>query len=172
MQHLRKGAVNLIGLTTMDVHIVDFQALVAAAAVHLLLALPRDDEALRKILPDLAEAQQHPDVSPRQDDAVHTPAPSASAGHPGASSLPSVRITLTLPLTSQLVEPAAAVLALCGSVRPAPVAMFRSALLTPHWVERHMAMESLATYTRAVVDDSDLRSVVPAELQAQGTPPH
>ena len=78
-------------------------------------------------------------------------------------------VATLVPRVLQIAEAAAAVLAQCGSVRPAPVAMFRGVLLHPHWAERHIAMESLAAYMRAVVDDSDLRSVVPAELQAQGT---
>ena len=59
-------------------------------------------------------------------------------------------------------------LAQCATVRPAPVALFRSALLHASWAVRHAAMESLAAYTRAAVDDGDLRSVVPAELLAPG----
>ena len=69
----------------------------------------------------------------------------------------------------QLASAAAAVVAQCGTVRPPPLAFVRDTLLHQHWAVRHAAMEGLVAYTRAAVDDSDLRSVVPVELQAPGT---
>ena len=61
-QKLRRTAVNIIQLTADDLHIVPSLSGVTIAAVHLLLALPCDGEALRGALPGLSEGQRHPQV--------------------------------------------------------------------------------------------------------------
>ena len=69
----------------------------------------------------------------------------------------------------QVAQAAAAFAAKCGTLKPAPVSLFHGTLQHVHWAVRHAANESFAEYTRAAVDDGDLRTVVPAELLAEGS---
>ena len=111
LQQMREGAKNIIQYTAADVHIVDCLALVAAAAVHLLLALPRDDKALRAILPDLGEAQRQPgihEVGLLRVDVLPQPAPGATTF---AKRLPPLDLCRWSPLWCP---------AFCRSQRPLP----------------------------------------------------
>jgi len=182
LQKLRQTAMNIIQLTAHDLHIVPSLSVVTIAAVYLLLALPPDGEALRSVLPGLSEGQRHSQVRAYQRGCTCSSTKALTTAHQVVAIAPPSRsmscaVMLTV-LTSvptggmsclqQLASAAAAVVAQCGIVRPPPVAFVRASLLHQHWAVRHAAMQSLVAYTRAAVDDSDLRSVVPAELQASG----
>lgn len=183
LQKLRRTAVHIIQLTVDYLHIVPSLSGVTTAAVHLLLALPCDDEALRSVLPGLSKGQRHPQVRTDQRGCTYSGLKALIAGHwvvaipcgaePCAArcccwSLSGANRGSTCAVR-QMASAAAAVVARCGIVRPPPVAFVRGSLLHQHWAVRHAAMEGLVAYTRAAVDDSDLRSVVPVELQAPGT---
>ena len=90
-------------------------------------------------------------------------------------SWPSTQESLHIPtshmptLRVQAAQAAAATAAKVGTLRPAPVALFSGALQHAHWAVRHTAMDSLVAYTRAAVDDGDLRAIVPAQLLEPGS---